>query len=440
MTDDPKILLAFYGDDLTGSTDALESICRAGAKAILFLQTPTLSELQQHADIQAYGVAGSTRSLATQLMKDELIPAFTTMKEFGARHIHYKVCSTFDSSPQTGSIGEAIECGAKVFKNVIIPILGGTPSLGRYCVFGNLFARMGTVGWDSPYRLDRHPSMIKHPSTPATESDLGILISKQTDKSVGLIDVLELEGESQNWNKNVQGKEVVLIDTLYEEQLSRIGFWMDAQRKEDKPLFSVGSSSIEVALGKLWNKTGELNPKVSWPILEPVGSMLILSGSCSPVTKNQTEFAIRNGFTEFPLELCARGERTEAYYDLAKVIALLKDNQGVIIHTGNITGIDKERSAEILGNILGEIGRKVCDNTPVQRVVIAGGDTSSFAARAMGVNALELFTPFLPGAPLCKAYAPGSSLHDTEMNFKGGQVGGLDYFIKLKEGKTSNSH
>ena len=31
-----KILLAFYGDDFTGSTDALEFISKAGAKAILF--------------------------------------------------------------------------------------------------------------------------------------------------------------------------------------------------------------------------------------------------------------------------------------------------------------------------------------------------------------------------------------------------------------------
>jgi 3-oxoisoapionate kinase len=36
-----NILLAFYGDDFTGSTDALEFICRAGAKAMLFIDPPT---------------------------------------------------------------------------------------------------------------------------------------------------------------------------------------------------------------------------------------------------------------------------------------------------------------------------------------------------------------------------------------------------------------
>lgn len=35
-----KIVLAYYGDDFTGSTDALEFISNAGAKAMLFIDPP----------------------------------------------------------------------------------------------------------------------------------------------------------------------------------------------------------------------------------------------------------------------------------------------------------------------------------------------------------------------------------------------------------------
>ena len=45
MKKEQNILLAFYGDDLTGSTDALEFISRAGAKAVLFLEQPTQEQL-----------------------------------------------------------------------------------------------------------------------------------------------------------------------------------------------------------------------------------------------------------------------------------------------------------------------------------------------------------------------------------------------------------
>jgi uncharacterized protein YgbK (DUF1537 family) len=40
-----QLLLAFYGDDFTGSTDALEFIGRAGAKAMLFIEPPTVEQL-----------------------------------------------------------------------------------------------------------------------------------------------------------------------------------------------------------------------------------------------------------------------------------------------------------------------------------------------------------------------------------------------------------
>jgi uncharacterized protein YgbK (DUF1537 family) len=38
-------LLTFYGDDFTGSTDALESLVRAGARTALFKKPPTERQL-----------------------------------------------------------------------------------------------------------------------------------------------------------------------------------------------------------------------------------------------------------------------------------------------------------------------------------------------------------------------------------------------------------
>ena len=140
MNKKQNILLAFYGDDFTGSTDALEFITRAGAKAVLFIEPPTAEQLQQFPDIDVIGVAGKTRSLSPAQMKEILIPAFEQLKVSGAKQVHYKVCSTFDSSPAVGSIGKAIDCGAEVFQNKLIPVIGGMPALGRYCLFGNLFA------------------------------------------------------------------------------------------------------------------------------------------------------------------------------------------------------------------------------------------------------------------------------------------------------------
>ncbi len=205
---------------MTGSTDALEFICRAGVKTVLFLEPPTVEQLDQYPGLQAFGIAGFTRSLSPGQMQLQLVPAFKMMLATGAKHVHYKVCSTFDSSVEVGNIGKAIDCGAQIFQNDFVPVLGGMPALGRYCVFGNLFARMGIGSNGKIYRLDKHPSMSKHPVTPASESDLRLHLGKQTKKKIGLIDLIEMEKDIERWNEVIHDEdEVVLLDALTNDHL-----------------------------------------------------------------------------------------------------------------------------------------------------------------------------------------------------------------------------
>ncbi len=438
MNNKQNILLAFYGDDFTGSTDALEFITRAGVKAVLFIEPPTAEQLQQFPDIDVIGVAGKTRSLSPLQMKEILIPAFEQLKVTGAKHIHYKVCSTFDSSPAVGSIGKAIDCGAEVFQNKLIPVIGGMPALGRYCLFGNLFARMGIGSNGKIYRLDRHPSMSKHPVTPADESDLRLHIGKQTRKKIALIDITQIEQPVEQWREGLTDEEIVLVDTMYESQLIKIGEWMNGL-EEDKTLFSVGGSGVEAALGNYWNKTGTLQPVTDWPHPGKAEPLLVVSGSCSPVTKKQIEYAVQNGFVEMPLEMkmfeTESGQGYSIECDYKGILSALTNKQNVIVHTGNLQDIEQSTSAYLLGGMLGNIVKQVCEQMKLKRVVVAGGDTSSYAARAMEIDAVEMIAPLVSGAPLCKAYSKNEKINGLEVNFKGGQVGAEDYFEVLLNGE-----
>ena len=430
MSAQPNILLSFYGDDLTGSTDALEFICRAGLRTLLFLEPPTFEQLNKYPGLQAFGIAGLTRSLSPTLMEEQLLSAFQLMKDTGARHIHYKVCSTFDSSPEVGSIGKAIDCGAQIFKSDFVPVLGGMPTLGRYCVFGNLFARMGIGSNGRIYRLDRHPSMSKHPVTPANESDLRVHLSKQTNKKIALIDLIQMENAIERWNEGIQDDEVVLLDALNNEQLQKIGEWLEAQCKNTKQLFSVGSSGIEWALGNYWNHNGTVQEPGSWPAIADASPVLIVSGSCSPVTSNQIYYAIENGFTEVILD---PGKASENVSQVIQIVTeQLKKVKDVIVHTG--TKRNGTVSSELLGTALGRIAKEALATANVKRVVIAGGDTSSYAARAMEIEALEMIAPLVVGAPICRAYSKNKSIDGIEVNLKGGQVGATDYFTTIKKG------
>src|SRR6185312_6189943 len=148
------LLYSFYGDDFTGSTDVLEQLATHGIPAVLFLAPPTFAQIAAFPGMRAIGVAGDSRSRSPEWMSENLPAIFRSIQSLGAPVVHYKTCSTFDSSRAHGSIGRAVEIGLDVFKPRFIPIVVGAPYLRRYVAFGNLFAADpdGNI-----VRIDRHP-------------------------------------------------------------------------------------------------------------------------------------------------------------------------------------------------------------------------------------------------------------------------------------------
>jgi 3-oxoisoapionate kinase len=111
-----RLLYTWYGDDFTGSTDVLEALALHGVKAVLFTHTPSSRDIAAFSDCRAVGIAGESRSRSPQWMNRNLPAIFRAMRRPGAPVNHYKVCSTFDSSPRVGSIGRAMELGRAVFR------------------------------------------------------------------------------------------------------------------------------------------------------------------------------------------------------------------------------------------------------------------------------------------------------------------------------------
>jgi uncharacterized protein YgbK (DUF1537 family) len=445
-----KLLLSFYGDDFTGSTDALEQLTLAGIRAALFIEVPTPSQLKQFSGLQAVGVAGITRALSPDAMKRELAPALKKLKALGSRHVHYKVCSTFDSSPKVGNLGCVLDVAANVFRSPFVPLLVAAPGLGRYCVFGNLFARFGIGSNGQIHRLDRHPSISKHPMTPMTEADLRLHLAKQTKRKIALFDILQVALPEKDCRTALEGvlaekPDVVLFDAMYPNQLPRIGGLIESYAILRQPLFSIGSSGIETALAELWKQNSPGAFSTPRFISNSVKQILVGSGSCSPVTGGQIAWALKHGFAEVLLNATSivskRNHSHEILRATAAAVALLRKGRSVIVHTARrraerrITAKLKHAAAHRLGSALGKVLRSIMQQTRVQRVCIAGGDTSSFAARALGIEALQMISPLTPGGPLCRVSAPNSPADGVEVVFKGGQVGPVNYFDIVERGR-----
>jgi 3-oxoisoapionate kinase len=388
------VKMAWYGDDFTGSTDVLEALTLAGVRARLFLRLP-----EDLGDVEAAGLAGTSRAMSPAEMDRELPKAFAALR---APMLHYKICSTFDSSPAIGSIGRAIEIGRRVTGASWIPLLVGAPPLRRYTVFGQLFATLdGTT-----HRIDRHPVMSRHPVTPMDEGDILRHLARQTTLHLGLFDVLQLDAEAAL----APAADVVLFDVLRDAHLEKIGRLLE----EHKPPFVAGSSGIEYAL------TAK-RPRVTLPPVDAADQVLVLSGSCSAVTARQIEWALANGYEG--LRLGPGVERRAA--------ELLKLGRSVVIFTAlgpdDPEIGDARADGEAVGERLGEAGATLLRH--VRRVVVAGGDTSGRVGRRLGLRWLDMIAPVAPGSPLCRADVDG-----LEIAMKGGQVGRPDYFEQVRLG------
>jgi uncharacterized protein YgbK (DUF1537 family) len=455
--------LAYYGDDFTGSTDVLEALTSGGIETVLFVGPPSDDMLRRYGHVRAYGISGNSRTMSPAEMDRALPDAFRVLASHKPRFVHYKVCSTFDSSPEIGSIGRATDIGHRIFNNQLIPLVVGAPTLRRYCVFGNLFAQSGLDS--ATYRLDRHPTMQRHPVTPMNEADLRAHLSRQTSRPVELIDLRTLDDECEAvraaMNRVPPPGAVVLFDTLTDNHLKTIGRLIsELQEREQKSQFVVGSSGVEYALVKHWQSVGvaanadEPSSYAVEHLPSALDRTLIISGSCSPVTDRQIAWAIEHGFAEIAIDTVQLRQSKQVgleVQELAKlIVSILDTGQSVIAHTSRgptdsrlaatnaIMGARTAGHHEI-GVVLGRVLLKVLRARAIGRVAVVGGDTSGQVARTLGIDALEMIGPLEPGAPLCVARSRDPAVDGLEISFKGGQVGYDDFFGTLLRGRSSRS-
>src|SRR5262245_55861635 len=100
--------IAYYGDDFTGATDTLATATQGGLRTMLFLRVPTTGMLKAAGELDCIGIAGASRSMPSAEIEGELRPVAECFAALDAPVVHYKTCSTFDSSPAIGNIAVAL--------------------------------------------------------------------------------------------------------------------------------------------------------------------------------------------------------------------------------------------------------------------------------------------------------------------------------------------
>jgi 3-oxoisoapionate kinase len=451
--------VVYYGDDFTGATDTLGTAARAGLRALLFLRTPDAARLESVGALDVLGIAGAARAMAPEAMRSELAPVAALFRALGARVLHYKTCSTFDSAPHLGSIGEAVRILRGAAEQPWTAIVGGQPNIGRYCLFANLFAAAGSGG--EVHRIDRHPTMSRHPVTPMHEADLRVHLAKQGWDGVRSIPFTTVARGDQALERSAMaaadsGAAALLFDVIDATQLATIGrvLWGRAQQAT---LLAVGPSSVVDGLAVAM----PLRERVAAPAgFEPArlaaadGPVLVLAGSLSPVTARQV--AAASSFETIGLDATALASRDavaltrhadEIVRGLARgrnVLACTRDPATTSTPTPAQARIEARTQApatstldaQALAHAGGDLLAAVLTRVPLKRIGVAGGDTSSHGVQALAAWGLSYVADLGAGASLCRVHSDDTALDGMEIMLKGGQMGTEDVFERLVHGDT----
>jgi uncharacterized protein YgbK (DUF1537 family) len=415
----------WYGDDFTGATDTLAELASRGMRALLFLGLPDAARLLRAGPLDAVGIAGASRAMAPEAMDAELRPVGTFFQALGVGLMHYKCCSTFDSAPTVGSIGAALAALAPCFPNAFRPVVGGQPNLGRYLLFANLFAAAGTGG--AVHRIDRHPTMCRHPVTPMGEADLRLHLAAQGLSTASIAYPNYHQGgaavEQALDQLLAAAPQAVLMDVSREEDLTVIGDVL-RRRARQSPLLAIGPSGVAQA----WCADRPVGPGTK-PLQPKAGPVLVLAGSLSPVTRSQVEAAPDyRRLTLDPARLARDSNAMEAV--AGEACRLLDAGEDVLMVTqppGDAVLAPVEVAAATA-----RLLARVMQQRPVRRLGIAGGDTSSIGARALDLWGLSHAGTIAPGVALCRGHSDDPALDGVEIMLKGGQMGAPDLLAQFR--------
>ncbi len=416
------LLLGCIADDYTGASDLANTLTKAGLRTVQTIGVPAADFALPEVD--AVVVALKSRSIPAA----EAVALSRGARDFlrgeGARHILFKICSTFDST-DAGNIGpvtDALRADAAAGPVLVTPAF---PETGRTVYFGHLF--VGAVP------LNESP-LKDHPLNPMTDANLVRVMARQSAAPVGLVDLHTVARGPDAVRSRLaalaqEGKGAAIIDAVFERDLETIG-----AVALDGPL-SVGASGLGLGLARTLaaGRTAPTDGALRWGASVP-GAMAAIAGSCSAATLEQIARAEEN----MPvLRLAAEQLVTDGAAVVAEAIGWARERlaHGPVLiaasgtpeevaavqarHGRHASGLAIEQASAALAAGLVEAG--------VRRLVVAGGETSGACVDRLGIAGFEVGPEIAAGVPLLRtvAYAPQMLLA-----LKSGNFGGPDFFAR----------
>src|SRR6266404_2065093 len=166
-------------DDYTGASDLANTLTGQGLRTVQTIGVPP-DDLALP-EVDAVVVSLKSRSIEAGLAVSRSRAAEKWLRSRGARHVLFKICSTFDST-DAGNIGPVMDALRADSGDAIVLVTPAFPETGRTVYQGNLF--VGSVP------LNESP-LKDHPLNPMHDSNLVRVLARQSKAKVGLVDLAD---------------------------------------------------------------------------------------------------------------------------------------------------------------------------------------------------------------------------------------------------------
>ncbi|MCW0019359.1 3-oxo-tetronate kinase [Rhizobium sp. BT-226] len=416
------ILLGSIADDYTGASDLANTLTKNGLRTVQTVGIPDPSLVLP--DVDAVVVSLKIRSVPASDAVTAAASAEQWLRQQGAGHVLYKICSTFDST-DAGNIGPVIEALSDAAGGGIVLVTPAFPETGRTVYLGHLF-----VGGQP---LNESP-LKDHPLNPMHDANLVRVLTRQSRNAVGLIDLTTIAAglgaiKARLDALRTAGCTAVIADAIFERDLETLG-----EVALETPV-STGASGLGLGLARALVRSGRI-PSGSAPTadaIRPVGGLsAIVAGSCSKATLHQLEVAERSmpvlrldperllaGPDEIAAAISWAGDRIS----VGPVVIAASAAPETVSRLQSLYG--REASGHAIETATSIIATELVERG-VRRLVVAGGETSGAAVDRLAIPAFLIGPEIAPGVPVLRTV--GNAQGDMLLALKSGNFGGEDFF------------
>jgi uncharacterized protein YgbK (DUF1537 family) len=414
-------LLGVIADDFTGASDIANTLAKGlapegGLRTTLFLGLP---DEPAPPGTEACVVALKSRSIAPEEACAQSLAALDWLGAQGCRQLLFKYCSTFDSTPlgNIGPVGEALARRLGVGGVVACPAF---PDAGRSVYMGHLF-----VG----DRLLNESGMERHPLNPMTDPDLRRWLARQCERPVGLVSWPTVSRGAAALAEalraaEARGEGLAIVDAVSNADLVTIAEACAGAR------LLTGGSGIALGLPRNFVAAG-LAAGGAAEVPPVTGAGAVLAGSCSGATLGQIE-RHRAGHPVLALDVAAVMEGRVAASDAVAFIGEHAGRAPLVFSSAapeQVAEIQRRYGREAVAQRLDAVFAEVAvalRAAGLQRLVVAGGETSGAVMSALGVRSLRIGPEIDPGVPVLVA----EGARPLGFALKSGNFGGPDFFEK----------